>query len=237
MSAPDEAPEKDPDKTQDEAPTALPPILPVFPLSGAVLMPRGTLPLNIFEPRYLTMVRDAAAGDGMIGMIQPKSVPPAGDGGSAPLHTIGCAGRIAEMEEQSDGRIILILKGVCRYAVGTELDVTTPYRQIQPNWAPFRHDLATPPLDEGIDRAALTRPLRRYLTLRGLDSDFDAIDKAPDEVLVNTLAAIVPFEPLEKQALIEAADTASRATTLISLMEMILAAETAGTEPTDFSPN
>lgn len=190
-------------------------VVPVFPLAGAILMPRGVLPLNIFEPRYLTMVRDALAGDRLIGMIQPRGP---GDRSSPPLYDVGCVGRLTECRPTDDGRILIELHGVQRFRVARELDVITPYRQVEADYSPFSDDRSEPAAVAPAARAALESTLRGYLDANGLSADWEAVSSADDEALVTTLAAVCPFDPVEKQALLEAPDLASRAATLTALM-------------------
>ena len=192
----------------------LPVVLPVFPIGGAVLLPRGVLPLNIFEPRYLAMIRDAMAGDKLIGMIQPRGVH---DDDRPDLFGVGCAGRITEFHETSDGRMIIALTGVARFAVAAELSVTTPYRQIAPDFGAFDDSGDPCPLAPAA-RSALETTLRAYLDAQGLSADWKAVGDADDESLVTTLAAVCPFDPVERQALLEARDLPARAATLTALM-------------------
>ncbi len=195
----------------------LPQVVPVFPVGGAVLLPRGQLPLNVFEPRYLNMVDDAMAGDRIIGMIQPMGGPdqlPA-------LARVGCLGRITSFAETSDGRYLITLTGICRFRVGAELPAQTPYRQVRASFVEFAPDLETPEsgaahLDRGVFRDALAA----YLEHRGLGVDWDAVDAAPEEALVNSLTMALPFEPPEKQALIEAPTVSDRARALVALMRI-----------------
>ena len=200
----------------------LPQVIPVFPLPGAILLPRGQLPLNIFEPRYLNMIDDAMAGDRIIGMIQPRPGARAQPG----LSPVGCAGRITSFAETSDGRYLITLAGCARFRLGSELPTQTPYRQIRADFAPFEADLAPPPVDDvGLDRDTLLDALRAYLETRGLDIDWDTAETAPPEALINSLSMALPFEPSEKQALLAAASLTDRSTVLTALMT-IDAAET-----------
>jgi Lon protease-like protein len=203
----------------------LPTVLPVFPIGGAVLLPRGVMPLNIFEPRYLAMVRDAMAGSKLIGMIQPRLVADADsddDDGTGKrrvdLFAVGCAGRITEFRETGDGRMIIALTGVVRFAVARELDVTTPYRQIMPDFGAFADDAGEPRPLAPAARSALETTLRSYLDTQGLSADWKAVAEADDESLVTTLSAVCPFDPVERQALLEARDLPARAATLNALM-------------------
>jgi len=204
---------------------ALPDVLPVFPLAGAVLLPRGVLPLNIFEPRYLRMVRDAEAGAGLIGMVQPRADTPRA---APPLFDIGCVGRISECAETGDGRLLIELTGVKRFKVARELEVVTPYRQVVADYHEFDEDAAEPAAVAAAARAALEETLRSYLDANGLSADWDAVRGADDESLVMTLAAVCPFAPVEKQALLEARDLPARAATLTALMTF---AQDFGTTP------
>jgi Lon protease-like protein len=196
---------------------ALPSVIPVFPLPGAILIPGSSLPLNIFEPRYLKMVRDAIAGNGLVGMIQPK---PEDKGTRPDLYSIGGVGSIADVKEAGGDRFMIRLKGLSRFEIEEELSVTTPYRQVRANWAPFADDPWGGTQKGPVERGNLLDALKRYLTVKGLDADFDAIASAPDDVLVNTLAMIVPFPSREKQALLEAESVANRCELLKSLLEM-----------------
>ncbi|QMW23774.1 LON peptidase substrate-binding domain-containing protein [Sandaracinobacteroides saxicola] len=193
----------------------LPATLPVFPLGGAILLPRALLPLNIFEPRYLAMVRDAMAGDRIIGIVQPR-----GDwrGERPDLFGIGGVGRITQFSETGDGRFLIALTGLMRFRVRAELSVTTPYRQVQPDYADFAADWSPPAPLAATARAALEDTLRSYLDNQGLSADWEAISSADDESLVNTLATVCPFDSVERQALVEAPTLAARTATLTTLM-------------------
>jgi Lon protease-like protein len=195
----------------------LPDSLPIFPLTGVLLLPRGRLPLNVFEPRYLSMVEDALKGDRMIGMIQP-----CGDSDPPPVFSTGCAGRIVSFTESDDGRYLISLSGLCRFTVAKELESQRGYRRIQPDWAPFKGDM-----DEeqcpGLQRSQFISLLQAYFHRQGLSANWDAIGESPDERLLTSLAMICPFEPSEKQALLEAPDLASRAEIMVQLLEMAIA--------------
>jgi Lon protease-like protein len=195
----------------------LPQVIPVFPLPGSILLARGQLPLNVFEPRYLNMVDDAMAGDRIIGLIQPLT---GLDNPQPPLARVGCAGRITSYAETDDGRYLVTLTGICRFAVKQELAVTTPYRQVRPGWDVFAGDLY-PASEDGLpDRSELILSLRTYAATHGLQADWSAVEDAPMEMLVHALAAGCPFPAPEKQALLEAVSLADRARTLIALMAM-----------------
>lgn len=197
----------------------LPEVLPVFPLSEALLLPRGRLPLNVFEPRYLAMFDDALKSDHrLIGMIQPAdhNDPPA-------LRLIGCAGRIVSFSETEDGRYLVVLAGVSRFRVEAELDGFTPYRRIAPNWAPFARDLGAADVDEAFDRAGFMRLLKRYFRASGLSTDWDSLKEADEETLVNSLSMLCPYSAEEKQALLEAPRLSDRRESLTALMEFAIA--------------
>jgi len=194
----------------------LPEILPVFPLGGVLLLPRGQLPLNIFEPRYLNML-DYALGHGRyIGMIQP-------DAETNSLSNVGCLGRITSFSETEDGRMIVSLTGVCRFHVADEMSVMTPYRQVQANYAPFKDDLVADVGSFDVDRDKLINVLERYLSMTGMSIDWESITNASNETLVNSLSMISPFGPREKQAMLEATSLSERNEILIALTEMALA--------------
>jgi uncharacterized protein len=200
----------------------LPAELPVFPLSGVLLLPRGRLPLNIFEPRYLAMTRDALAPPRLIGMIQPTDAAGEGDPEATPaLYRIGCAGRIVAFSETEDGRFLMTLAGVARFEIESELPMRAGYRRVRPRWDRFLSDLVP---DQGaIDRAALLRALKPFFEGRGLKADWDQIEKTGDERLVAMLSMACPFEPPERQALLEAATLPERAAILKGLLDMALA--------------
>lgn len=195
----------------------LPAVIPVFPLPEVLLLPGGTLPLNIFEPRYLAMVEAAMADLRMIGMIQPLSSD--GVAGDPPLYDTGCAGRISRFEETPDGRYLISLKGVCRFSVAEELAPKDGYRRARADWSPYEADLER----EGhscIDRSRLFPALRSYFKLHGIQADWETLGEAPDERLVTCLSMICPFGGSEKQALLEAPDLDARAEILTTLVEM-----------------
>ena len=204
----------------------LPRVIPVFPLTGAMLLPRARMPLNIFEPRYLAMVDDAMRGDRLIGMIQPRSA-----GTKPDLHEIGCAGRITSWSETGDGRFLITLTGVCRFKVADELVALTLYRKVLPDWSAFAHDLEPDESRLEDERERLVTGLRTYLARRKLEADWDSISRAPAETLVHSLAMICPFAPEEKQAILEAATLGERARALIAVIELALADDRAGQVP------
>jgi Lon protease-like protein len=208
----------------------LPRLLKVFPLPGALLLPHAELPLNIFEPRYLAMVSDALAGDRLIGMIQPDN-DEADLSGSPELKQVGCAGRITSFAETPDGRILITLSGICRFAILKEIVSDKPYRQVEADFSGFADDLVDTDDDAAVDRTSLLKVFQQYLTANDMSADWDQVKAASTEALVNTLAVLAPHAPREKQALLEAKDLKSRADVLIALTEMALARSGSGTNP------
>ncbi len=208
--------------------SALPSTLPLFPLPGATLLPRCSLPLNIFEPRYLKMVGDVSVSHKLIGMIQPLNGSLEGD--KPELFLVGCTGRIEHIQKTDDGRIELMLRGISRFTIEAELQTTTPYRQALVNYQKFEDDLQTPEHKCNIDRSFLLQSLSNYLDKRGLSANYEGIEGAPDEILVNTLSMIIPFLPAEKQALIESDTVCSRCEMLLSLLEMATANYSSSTD-------
>jgi Lon protease-like protein len=216
----------------------LPETLPIFPLSGVLLLPGGKLPLNIFEPRYLSMIFDSLAGHRMIGMVQPMQPGGfAGDGlptedGRPKVHQVGCAGRIVSFNETDDGRLLLALSGICRFRIGHELEPAQGgYRRVSAIFSPFRSDLDHAEEVVALDRERLMAGLAAFFRNRNLSTDWDAVKKAGDENLVTSLSMVLPFGPAEKQALLEAPDTAARAKLLIAFLEMTAFGPTTDTPP------
>lgn len=204
-------------------PADLPAAIPVFPLPGALLLPRGQMPLNIFEPRYLEMIDDSLrSGHRLIGMIQPDTAHP-GPEDKPNLYKIGCAGRITQFAETGDGRYLIQLTGVCRFRVDHELSVMTAYRQCRAAFEPFADDFIARKGEDDVDRKALLAALMDFLQANNLKADWEGIEKAPNEALVNALAMMSPYGPAEKQALLEAPDLKSRAEILIAVTEIELA--------------
>ncbi|MFZ5791345.1 MAG: LON peptidase substrate-binding domain-containing protein [Pseudomonadota bacterium] len=203
----------------DPAFEELPATIPVFPLAGVLLLPHGRLPLNIFEPRYLAMTCDALKAERLIGMIQPAE---AERPGHVPaLRAVGCVGRITAFSETDDGRYLITLAGLARFRVAEELPTVSGYRRVRPDFAPFAADMAeTPPLE--LDRARLLRALKGYLHQKGIKADWQQIERSADGALVTSLAMVCPFEPQEKQALLEAATPTERGRVLTALIEMAL---------------
>ena len=223
---------------QFTAPSDLPPAIPIFPLSGALLLPRGMLPLNIFEPRYITMVEDALARpDRLIGMVQPRSVgwkraeEETSDvlPGDVSVFEVGCAGRITAMDETDDGRYLITLTGISRYAIQSESLAEGGYRVAKVSWERFAPDLR-PAEDIGLDRGRLGEALAVFFDRNHIEADWQAIRETPDERLVTSLCMICPFEPSEKQALLECADMVQRAELMTSLIEMAAMGGQAGDE-------
>lgn len=211
-------------------PADLPIEIPVFPLAGAILLPRANMPLNIFEPRYLAMIDNAIASARIIGIIQPLDIEPGTESPkerATPLKQIGCAGRITGFQELDDGRMLISLTGICRFRLTREVETDEPYRICRIDVTDFDNDLIPGYGEEDVDREALLEGLRSYMALNNLEADWEAISKAPTELLINSLSIISPFGPAEKQALLEAGDLQTRAEILSTLAEM----ETAATDP------
>ena len=212
-----------PMNAQYRRPIDLPQIIPVFPLPGVVLLPRGQMPLNIFEPRYLAMVDDALRdGHRLIGMIQPDSAH-AGRTGEPPLFKVGCVGRITQFAESGDGRYLLELTGVARFRIEQELPVNTDYRQCRVSYAPFADDFIARKGEDAVDREAVLNALRAFMKANDLTADWEGIDQAPNEALVNALSMMSPYGAPEKQALLEAPDLKTRAELLVAITEIELA--------------
>jgi Lon protease-like protein len=203
----------------------LPAELPIFPLTGVLLLPRGRLPLNIFEPRYLAMFDDAMGGSRLIGMIQPSAMKddPFGAAQPAELFTVGCAGRITSFNESGDGRYLVALDGIARFRVASELPMQRGYRRVIPDWTPYKADLAED--NSLIDRERLIALLQSYFRRLDLSANWDAIGEAPDERLLTSLAMLCPFEPSEKQALLEADCLSDRARLMMTLLEIAIAGD------------
>jgi uncharacterized protein len=197
----------------------LPAILPIFPLAGVLLLPRGRLPLNIFEPRYLAMTRDALAGERLIGMVQPSD--PTASGSNPPVYPTGCAGRITSFTETEDGRFLITLTGISRFRIREELPLLEGYRRVVPDWDAFTRDLGNEE-EPGFDRERLLRGLKGYFQQHQISADWDAITSVSGERLVISIAMICPFDPSEKQALLEAPDLAERARLLTAIVEMAI---------------
>ena len=187
--------------------------IPVFPLAGALLLPRTQLPLHIFEPRYREMIRDSLAGERLIGMIQPRS-----GGEPAPLFAVGCLGRIEAVEEMEDGRFNIVLEGLGRFRIIREAEVGTPYRQVDAERGGFDDESEPEPLGLA-QRAELEQEARRYADALGYSVDWEAVTRLDDEMLVNAIAQVAPFDTGSKQALLEAPDIAERCDLLVQFMQ------------------
>ncbi|MDA9421941.1 LON peptidase substrate-binding domain-containing protein [Bradyrhizobium sp. CCBAU 53380] len=213
-------------------PADLPEIIPVFPLPGALLLPRGQMPLNIFEPRYLSMVDDCFRdGHRLIGMIQPDVAHSPKNSDKPALFRVGCVGRITQLAESGDGRYILELTGVARFKVVEELDVLTAYRQCKVDFFAFVDDFTARMGEDEVDREALLAVLADFLKANNLKVDWEGVESAPNEALVNALAMMSPYGPAEKQAMLEAPDLKTRAEILIAITEMDLAKKRTSGDP------
>ncbi len=210
----------------DPAFEQLPEVLPIFPLTGVLLLPGGRLPLNVFEPRYLAMFQESLAGHRLIGMVQPRQAGgfagdglPA-DGGAPPVQAIGCAGRVVSFAETPDGRLMITLSGLIRFEVGRELALHSGYRRVVPRFERFRADLDDSDRPFELDHGRLMAALQAFFRARKLSTDWDALKNAGNGDLVSSLAMVCPFAPDEKQALLEAANPEARARLLVALLEM-----------------
>jgi len=197
----------------------LPSEFPIFPLPGALLLPHGKLPLNIFEPRYLALIDDSLSHGRMFGMIQPNRHAPRAPNGPS-LYQIGCLGRLSHFSETDDGRYLITLTGVARFRVLEELPIRHGYRRVHADFAPFAADLSPPGTHSGLDRSELLGALKPFFHLHDIDANWDAIDRMPEASLVTTLAMLCPFDDAEKQALLEAPTEADRAADLLALLRM-----------------
>lgn len=208
----------------------LPQTVPVFPLSGALLLPGGNMPLNVFEPRYLAMIDDAMAGDRVIGMIQP-SLDHDETIDAPPLCTIGCMGRVSALQETGDGRLLVNLSGICRFRMIGEEDEKNGYRTARV--APFADDLGDmSDAEKAVDRNALLETFQMFLEANDMEADWEGVNEASTETLVNSLSMMSPYGPAEKQALLEAPDLKTRAETLIAITEIALARESGDSSAT-----
>ncbi|MEL6168807.1 MAG: LON peptidase substrate-binding domain-containing protein [Pseudomonadota bacterium] len=198
----------------------LPTTIPVFPLPGALLLPRARLPLHIFEPRYLQMLDDTLKTDHrLIGMIQPAQIPGKPENR---LHAIGCAGRLTAFSETEDGRYMITLSGVSRYRVVQEVEGFSPYRRCDVTWDGFSRDTGPTESDPGFEREPFMALLMRFFEDQGLSTDWSSLGQAEDELLINSLSMLCPFEPEDKQALLEAPSLTTRRETLVTLIEFAL---------------
>jgi len=203
----------------------LPDVVPLFPLSGALLLPRGRLPLQIFEPRYLAMLDDVLkTRERLIGLIQPRPAPE----GQRRLQAIGCAGRVTSFTETEDHRYMIVLSGISRFRIAQEVPGFTPYIRAEVKWEGFERDMGRAETDERLDRDRFLDTLRRYFQSRQLSTDWDSLKDADDEMLINSLSMLCPFETEDKQALLEAPTLPIRRETLMVLMEFALRADGEG---------
>ncbi|ETX30511.1 LON peptidase substrate-binding domain-containing protein [Roseivivax isoporae] len=206
----------------------LPKVIPVFPLTGALLLPRARLPLHLFEPRYLAMLDDSLKTDArMIGMVQPNPVP--GRDKKA-LHTIGCAGRVTQLSETEDGRYMITLTGISRFRIEREVEGFTPYRRCEVRWDGFEADRGGPENDNDFPRDRFLQLLDRYFSWRNLSADWSTLKEADDELLINSLSMLLDFDPEDKQALLEAPSLGTRRETLVTLIEYALRGGPGGEE-------
>lgn len=197
----------------------LPATIPVFPLPGALLLPRSRLPLHVFEPRYLAMLEDALkTPHRLIGMIQPHGAKME----AKTLQSIGCAGRVTAFSETEDGRYMITLAGISRFRVVKEIDGFTPYRRCDVSWSGFHRDLGPTETDPKFDRDRFFSNLQRYFAAEELQTDWDSLKEAEDELLINSLSMLCPFEPEDKQALLEAPSLETRRETLVTLIEFAM---------------
>ena len=197
----------------------LPAEIPIFPLSGALLLPEGRLPLNIFEPRYLAMVEDALGAGRMLGMVQGDPSLPR-RGADSQTYRVGCLGRISSFSEAEDGRLLITLTGVIRYRIAEEIEGRRGYRRVRAEYGDYAPDLVLGGPPPALDREALLAALRPYFRARGIEANWDAVDQTGDAMLVTTLCMVCPFDVREKQALLEAPGAEERARMLIALLQM-----------------
>jgi len=196
----------------------MPETIPIFPLPGALLLPRARLPLHLFEPRYLTMLDDSLkTPERLIGMVQPNRVP--GRDAGPGLHTIGCVGRVTQFSETEDGRYMVTLSGVSRFRVIEEVEGFTPYRRAKVSWSGFERDKGPSETDDGFNRDTFMNLLSRYFAAQELQTDWESLKEADDELLINSLSMLLGFEPEDKQALLEAPSLSTRRETLVTLIE------------------
>lgn len=193
----------------------LPNTLPIFPLANSVVMPGCQLPLNIFEPRYLNMVFDALGAERLIGMVQPD---PTGEG-EAPVYTTGTAGRIISFNETQDGRLLIVLTGVCRFDIREEIPTTRGYRRAVVDWGRFEGDYQLAGADKDYERPKLLALLREYFQRKGMETNWNMVEQMPIPLLTNVLTGQLPFDPPERQALVEEVGLRERVAKLINLLE------------------
>jgi Lon protease-like protein len=218
-------------KTRQSKLSDLPQMVPLFPLSGALLLPFGQRPLNVFEPRYLEMVDDALAGDRLIGLIQPLDASEESPANQAPLRGVGCLGRLTHFEENAEGRYFIILTGICRFRLAQEVGGDAPYRRARIDAAPFASDFDHGFGEDAVDRAQFLKMMRDYETFADLSLNWEEIEKTGTADLVNFCCIVSPYGPEEKQALLEADTLAHRAQTLIAMAEYEMARGGTGAAP------
>lgn len=210
-------------------PSAIPSHIPVFPLRGAILLPRASLPLQVFEPRYLAMLDDVLASNRLLGIVQPDGgAEESPSGKSVALRKVGCIGRLVAFQELEDGRLLITLTGIARFDVQGEIESAKPYRIAKPDCARFAEDFVAGAGEDQVDRQALLKALKTYLEARNLKVDWGAVSRSSTESLVNSLSIVSPYGSEEKQALLEASDLKARADMLVALAEMELAAGSGG---------
>jgi Lon protease-like protein len=213
----------------------LPKTLKMFPLRDVIMLPRSSLPLNVFEPRYLTLVNDILAGERLIGFSQPvthEDGPESPEGNDAPLRAVGGAGRLTAFQETDDGCYLITLTGIARFTITGEEQTDQPYRTCEVDWSPYERDLEQGFGEDDVDRDRLLSVLKEYLTVNDLSADWEGINNSSNELLVNTLSMISPYGPEEKQALLEAGDLKTRAEVLVALAEMEIAGNDGGSGST-----
>jgi len=197
----------------------LPETIPVFPLPGALLLPRSRLPLHLFEPRYLAMCDDMLkTSTRLVGMVQPYDAPDK----NGKLHSIGCAGKLTAFSETEDGRYMVTLSGISRFRIAEEVEGFTPYRRCKVDWSGFERDLGPVEKDDSFNREEFMQTLGRFFDDQGLRTDWESLGDAEDELLINSLSMLCPFEPEDKQALLEAPSLTTRRETLVTLIEFAL---------------
>jgi Lon protease-like protein len=209
-----------------------PAMVPLFPLPGALLLPRGQMPLNIFEPRYLAMIDDVLKSHRLIGMIQPDEGAEDSTRLTPSLYGVGCIGRITQIAETGDGRYLLTLTGVARFELVEEVRALTPYRQAKVSYSRFARDFEARAGEDDVDRTGLLRALKEFALANEFKIDWKGVNEAPNEALVNALSMMAPFGPKEKQALLEAIDLKTRAEMLVAITEMELARNGSDTDTT-----
>ncbi|MGV3574291.1 MAG: LON peptidase substrate-binding domain-containing protein [Devosia sp.] len=213
------------------SPAQVPDVVPIFPLTGALLLPYSHRPLNIFEPRYIDMVDFALSTDRLIGLIQPEDTSEESPVGQVPLHKVGCLGRLTHFEESGDGRYFIILEGVSRFRIRQELDRGTPYRLADISAEGFETDFIRNDGEETVDRVRFVKMMRDYAEFASIDLNWEEIERTGTADLVNFCAMVSPYGPAEKQVLLEAQTLNDRAETLIAMTEYEMAGGGKGAVP------